>query len=137
PLLNSVQIHQLTYNNGVVSKDQIVATVSSLLGSWTWNNTWTTLPDGTYTYYAVATSLLGSLLGGGTSLPSTTFTVVIDTVAPAKPVLSGVTEASGPSGQTLWVQGTAEANSTVTVLLKGVVIGTTAADSKGNWMYGY
>jgi hypothetical protein len=136
PLLNTIQVHQVTYANGAVSSDKIVATVSALLGNWTWNNS-TALPDGTYTYYAVATSLLGGLLGGGTSLPSTVFNVVVDTVAPAKPVVSGVSESPAPSGQTLWVQGTAEANSTVTVQLNGQAVGTTAADSKGNWSFPY
>jgi hypothetical protein len=137
PLLNSIQIHQVTYSNNTVASDKVVATVSALLGSWTWNNTGTALPDGTYTYYAVATSLLGSLLGGGTSLPSASFTVVIDTLAPAKPVISGVSETSSSSGQTLWINGSAEANGTVSVMLNGTVIGTTAADSHGNWTYGY
>jgi predicted Zn-dependent protease len=137
PLLNSIQVHQVTYSGGKVASDRVVATVSALLGNWTWDNTATSLPNGTYTYYAEATSLVGGLLGGGTSLPSATFTVVIDTVAPAKPVISGVRETSSPSGQTLGVQGTAEANSTVTVLLNGQAVGTTAADSKGNWNFAY
>jgi hypothetical protein len=132
PLLTTIQIHQVTYTNGQVSSDKVVATVPELLGAWTWDNTKTALANGTYTYYAVSTSVLN-----GTSFPSAMFTVVIDTVAPAKPVLSGVRETTNTSGQTLSIQGTAEGNSTVTVMVNGQAIGTTAADCQGNWTFNY
>jgi len=63
-------------------------------------------------------------------------------IAPAAPVITGITTDSGSSSsdgitndQTLLINGTAEANSTVTVYKNASSIGTTTADGSGNWSF--
>jgi hypothetical protein len=80
------------------------------------------------------------------SIPSYTSgeTYTIDKTFPTAPTITGITSDSGTSSSdgitsdpTLVLNGTAEANSTVSVTLIGTgVIGTTA-DASGNWSYDY
>ncbi len=64
---------------------------------------------------------------------------VVDGVAPAAPTITGFTTDSGTVGDhitndtSLTINGTAEANSTVTVYENGVSFGTTTANGSGNW----
>lgn len=68
----------------------------------------------------------------------------IDRNSPAAPVITGVSDDTGTSGDrltadtTLLVHGTAESNALITVVLSGSgVIGTTNADNAGNWTFDY
>lgn len=104
-------------------------------------NTWTITPsqvpaDGVYTFVAKATSLLGLVQGY-----SDTFTVRVDTQAPAAPLISeieptnGILVGSTTNGNQVTLTGTAEINSAVTVLANGVAIGATMTDGQGNWSF--
>jgi gliding motility-associated-like protein len=92
-------------------------------GSGVWSvDVPTALADGTYTVSATATDVAGNTSPVGTG------TLVVDTTAPAAPVVtSQVTSDTTPT-----VSGTAEAGSTVAVTINGVTY-TTAADTNGNW----
>jgi len=93
-------------------------------GLWSFDYTGTTLADGTYTFSATAAN------GGYTGLTSSTYTVVVDTSAPAAPVISSV------SGSPLVFTGTAEASAIVTIVLDGTsTIGTATAGTDGSWSF--
>jgi hypothetical protein len=105
---------------------------ATLLGTVTansggaWNYTTAALTDGVHSLAATAT------LNGTTSAFSTALTETIDTVAPVAPVIIGDTISSTDR---VTLNGTAEANSTVTVLEGTNVLGTTAANSSGAWSF--
>ncbi|WP_260331919.1 Ig-like domain-containing protein, partial [Paraburkholderia sp. Kb1A] len=82
---------------------------------------------------------------GNESKPSDPHVVIIDTTVPA-PVITAVIDDVGPiqgpvasGGETddtqPTVQGTAQAGSTVSVYDNGKLLGTTEADSSGNWSF--
>ncbi len=92
--------------------------------------TYTGLAQGEHTLLVRAVDAAGN---ADASPASRTWTV--DTVAPAAPVVSA--PASGATLDTLTpaITGTAEAGSTVTVIIDGQVVGTVKADASGNWSY--
>jgi hypothetical protein len=104
-----------------------------LLGIWSFTVP-STLSDGTYTFTARATSLLGQDLG-----TSDAFTVKIDTRAPDAPTLTPVdgTQASNGSytSSPTILAGTTEPSDVITIVDNGAVLGTTNADGYGNWSY--
>ena len=137
PLLDGVRLYQVGVNG---APDQLIGSTVAVGTIWSFDYTNHALSDGAHTYYIKVGPLLG-LLGDGSS-PSTTYTVVIDTVAPNKPVISGITPDTGASStdgvtniNDPTLLGTAEANSTVSVYENSQLVGTTAADSNGNWQY--
>src|SRR5439155_107097 len=83
-------------------------------------------------------------VAGNVSATSANFVVTIDTSA-AAPVFTGITTDTGsPStdrittDQTLFLNGTSEANATGTVTRVGTgVVGSTTADGSGNWSFNY
>jgi len=105
---------------------------ATLLGTVTgnsggaWNYTTAALTDGVHNLTATAT------LNGATSASSAALTETIDTVAPIAPVIVGDTISSADR---VTLNGTAEANSTVTVLEGTKALGTTAANSSGAWSF--
>jgi hypothetical protein len=111
-------------------------TVAGKDGQWTFNYTNTLLSDGSYTFQAAQPGLLGGVLGLLLSVP---FTVTVDTKAPAAPAISGFTPDTGAAGYTNCksptLNGTAAANSTVTVYLNGAYYDTVAATASGAWSY--
>ncbi|GAB3811423.1 hypothetical protein GCM10028895_01550 [Pontibacter rugosus] len=81
-------------------------------------------------------------ISGNTDASPVTYTWVVDTQAPAAPVITGVSEDRGPesndnitSDNTLVILGKAEANAIVTVFKAGVTLGKTKAASNGNWEF--
>lgn len=69
---------------------------------------------------------------------------IIDTSAPAAPIISSITTDTGASAsdaitqdRTLYFNGTAEPNSTVNVYIGGVYIGSTTANASGDWTLDY
>jgi hypothetical protein len=98
-------------------------------GNWTYTPT-TALADGPHTVEATATDAAGNT---GATSPTNTFTV--DTVAPDAPVIIGPADRSTTTDTTPDITGTAEPGATVEVTIDGVVVGTTTADSTGNWTY--
>ncbi|MEW6432682.1 MAG: Ig-like domain-containing protein [Myxococcota bacterium] len=95
-------------------------------GAWTFTPT-TPLAEGSHSVSATAADAAGN-----TSMVSNTNTFIIDTTAPTAPIITG--PANGDSTSTTpTIAGTAEPNSTVTVLVDGVAIGTATADGTGQW----
>ncbi|MBP4047257.1 Ig-like domain-containing protein [Chromobacterium violaceum] len=107
-------------------------------GAWSYNLA-SVLADGSHSIRATATDTAGNVSG-----QSTAYSVTIDTSAPSAPsglALSAATDtgSSHSDGKTSnnqpTVQGTAEANSTVTVYVDGTAVGTATADGSGAWTY--
>ncbi|MDP1572723.1 MAG: Ig-like domain-containing protein [Pseudomonadota bacterium] len=79
---------------------------------------------------------------GNPSAAATQSVQAVDTLAPAAPVISGITSDNGSSSSdgitnddTLIVSGTAEANADVDVFVDGASAGTTTADGSGDWSF--
>ncbi|HXF87893.1 MAG TPA: Ig-like domain-containing protein, partial [Xanthobacteraceae bacterium] len=111
-------------------------TVATAGGTWSFTPA-APLADGDYVFTATATDAAGN-----TSEPSADFNVTVDTGTPAAPAITGIADDSGTadgvtSDNTLVINGTAEAHSTVEVFLDGTSIGTTSADSAGLWSFDY
>ncbi len=107
-------------------------------GTWSLTPT-TTLNDGLHNFRAVEVDAAGN-----DSLPSNTYAVTIDTQAPAKPTITGVTDDVGAvqgnvaSGGTTddalpGIKGKAEAGATVNVFDGARLVGTATADANGDW----
>ncbi|BAK77466.1 hypothetical protein NH8B_2667 [Pseudogulbenkiania sp. NH8B] len=106
-------------------------------GAWSFGLL-TTLSDGPHAITAMASS------GAVNSGVSTAYGVSIDTGAPSVPSglgLSSATDTGSSSSDGVTsnnqptLTGTAEANSTVTVYVDGVAVGTAMADGSGAWSY--
>ncbi|PTL79951.1 Ig-like domain-containing protein [Vitiosangium sp. GDMCC 1.1324] len=98
-------------------------------GNWSYTPT-TALADGAHQVKATATDAAGN-----TSAESNVRNFIVDTVAPVAPVVSAPTEGTTVKTPTPVISGTAEAGSTVTVIIDGVAVGTVTADGSGNWSY--
>ncbi|MGP1383813.1 MAG: beta strand repeat-containing protein [Thainema sp.] len=117
----------------------IGTTTADEAGNWSFDYTGTTLNNGTYILTAEATDAAGNL-----SATSTGFEFTVDTTDPLAPVTVSITTDTGlsstdgiTSDTTLVFAGTAEADSTVEVLIDGSSVGTTTADGSGNWSFDY
>jgi hypothetical protein len=95
------------------------------------------LADGTYDVTATAMDIAGT-----TGPSSSVLKVVIDTQAPAAPVITGVSNVAVPisPGSTVTTQqqtisGTAQAGTTLAVMLNGVLAGDTTVGTNGVWSY--
>ncbi|MCK7331349.1 BapA/Bap/LapF family large adhesin [Enterobacter bugandensis] len=109
-------------------------------GTWTYTPT-TPLVNGTYTFTAVTTDGAGN-----TSQPSGGFTLTVDTTPPAAATIATVTDdvggVNGPltSGDTTddtqpLLQGTAPADTVITVYDGTTLLGTATLDSSGGWSF--
>jgi hypothetical protein len=114
----------VTIYNGTTAVTTVVADAS---GNYTYTFT-TSLADGTHALTATSTDAAGN-----TSAKSTILNLVVDTQAPVAPSLTTVKNPTNDNTPT--VTGTAEANSTVTIIVGGVPVGTTTADASGNYNY--
>src|SRR5262249_26650286 len=94
-------------------------------GAWTY--TTAALANGTHSLTATATDAAGN-----TSLASAALSVTIDTIAPNTPVI--VSDAIVNTNEVM-LNGTADANSKVTVFDSGALLGTAIADASGAWHY--
>jgi hypothetical protein len=106
-------------------------------GAWSYN-VGSSLLDGSHAITAMATS------GSVNSSVSTGYSITIDTSAPGAPTSLALTTATdtgsshsdGITGNNMpTVQGSAEANSTVTVYVDGTAVGTATANGSGAWSY--
>ncbi|UKJ77352.1 DUF4347 domain-containing protein [Azospirillum brasilense] len=97
--------------------------VADANGAWTFQFT-AALADGTHSVQVQATDRAGNV----SSLSAVT-TLTIDTTPPLAPTVTLNTTA----GNTPVVQGTAEANSLVTVTVNGQAVGTARASASGAW----
>lgn len=73
--------------------------------------------------------------GANTSEPSNQVNFTVDITAPAAPVITAPSNGLTTTDRTPAITGTAEANSTVTITINGQIVGTTTADSSGNWTF--
>jgi MYXO-CTERM domain-containing protein len=103
-------------------------TTADTNGNWTLTPT-VPLPEGPHTVRATARDAAGNTSGS-----SNTNTFTVDITAPAAPVVDTPANGATISDNTPTYSGTAEPNSTVTVIVDGVPLPTTVtADGDGNW----
>ncbi|WP_375195977.1 Ig-like domain-containing protein [Sphingobium sp.] len=99
------------------------------------------LGQGNHSFTLTATDAAGNV-----SAPSAAFALTIDSLPPAAPIITGLTDAVGPvqgsvapGGSTddsrPVLSGTAEANAGITIRDNGVVVATVTADALGQWTY--
>ena len=102
-------------------------TTADSFGAWNFTPA-SALADGTYEITAKARDATGN-----SSAPSPAVTLIIDSLAPDAPVITSPTSGTALNDSTPLVSGTTEGNNTVTVLVNGIVRGTTPANALGNW----
>jgi arylsulfatase A-like enzyme/WD40 repeat protein len=114
-----------------VSLDEQVAGTATASVDGTWSFTPTTpLGEGAHTATATATDAVGN-----TSPASTPGAFAVDTVAPARPVVTSPAVGAVVATQLLTVTGTAEAGTTVTVSLDEVEVETRTVTGRGTWSF--
>jgi autotransporter-associated beta strand protein len=107
-------------------------TIAGSDGRWSFTPT-TPLTDGTHAVTSRATDPAGNSSGTSAAL-----TLTIDTTAPvlSTPALSGVDNAANViSSPRPTLTGTADPNSTVTIIVDGVPVGTATTGSDGRWSF--
>jgi MYXO-CTERM domain-containing protein len=92
--------------------------------------TFTGLSDGAHTLQVRARDAAGTVDASPAS-----YSWTVDTVAPAVPVVASPAPGSTVDTLTPAITGSAEPNSTVTVIIDGTEVGTVRADASGNWSY--
>ncbi|MEP0708080.1 MAG: Ig-like domain-containing protein [Parvibaculum sp.] len=118
-----------------VYRGGIVVATGVADGDGNWSAVSGVLSDGYASYVARATDAAGN-----TSLPSDSLIVIIDTEAPAVPVLSGYSDDTGIAGDdvtrdnTLTLSGTGQNGTTIVIYDNDVQIGT-AIVSGGAWSF--
>jgi hypothetical protein len=128
------------YNNGqfigtAVTGQSLNPAQAVGANTWVFDNTATSLPDGTYYITATATDTFGT-----TSAPSFPYTVIVNTQTPVTPTIAGLSPNGGGGSGVITIStptlfGTSGPNSAVTISRSGQVVGTTFADSSGAWNY--
>ncbi|TNV15159.1 BapA prefix-like domain-containing protein [Buttiauxella sp. B2] len=123
------------YDNGT----EIGSLVVGADGSWSYTPT-AALPDGSHTFTVTAINEKGE------SVPSASYTIIIDTVAPDAPVLDQLQDKTGiftgaiGSGDKTdenrpGLNGTGEPGDTVTIFDNGVQVGQTTVGDDGKWNF--
>ncbi|WNG33155.1 adhesin [Archangium violaceum] len=98
-------------------------------GNWSYTPT-TALTEGPHTVKATAKDAAGNI-----SPESAQNSFRVDTAAPAAPTVTTPSEGEYLKTPTPAITGKAEPDSTVTVIIDGVAVGTVKADAAGNWSY--
>lgn len=112
--------------NVIVDGTTIGTTTADGAGNWSYTPA-VALADGAHTIRAAATN------AGGTSPNSNINTFTVDTTAPAAPVVTTPANGATINFSTPAYIGTAEPNTTVTIVVDGSAIGTTGANASGAW----
>ncbi|MCE7992289.1 MAG: T9SS type A sorting domain-containing protein [Roseivirga sp.] len=114
---------------------KVTSTQAEDNGDWTIDITRFNLPEITFGITVTATDLAGNV-----SEVSSPFIINIDFTAPAKPIITHISEDTGNSGadgitsdRSLLVNGTSEANATIDFYAGGTRVTGTQADLNGNW----
>jgi hypothetical protein len=102
---------------GIVEADAV--------GKWTWTST--TLDEGAQDWLIFARDRAGN----DSAVTSLKFNV--DTVAPGAPSIAQVQIDAGVNSNRPLLSGTAEPLSTISILVKGIEVGSTSANASGNW----
>ncbi len=120
------------YDNG----SPIGTTTANSSNTWTFNNTGTALPDGTYAITATATDPYGNV--SPFSLP---YAVMIDTAPTPAPIVTGISPGT-MTGTTItttsanpFAFGTAQPYSQVTFYWGSTAIGSTTTNADGDWNF--
>ncbi|MEE3160347.1 MAG: Ig-like domain-containing protein, partial [Pseudomonadota bacterium] len=120
-----------------IDGNEIATVVADASGNWSYDYSGTDLDDGSYSITATATDNAGN-----TSVESDSLTVVVDTVAPAPTVITGISEDTGRSNSDaltkdaeLVLAGQAEANQRISVFVDGNYTGFADTDPAGAWTY--
>ena len=113
----------------IVDGTAVGTTTADASGEWSFTPT-TALADGVHTVKATAADAVGN-----TSADSNTNSFTVDTAPPAAPVVVAPANGSTTGNNKPPYSGTAEAGSTVTVIVDGSVVGTTTADASGAWSF--
>mgnify|MGYP002651338978 FL=1 len=122
---------QVTVRDGVT----VLGTVQAD-GAGNWSFVTGVLTEGVHSITVRATDAAGR-----TSPYSSAQNVVIDTTAPAAPVITGFSDDSGVLGDgitnddTPTLSGTGPANTSIEIFQDGVSVGTTTSDGTGNWSF--
>jgi hypothetical protein len=105
------------------------------LGTATTNSSgaWSYAPSGTLSQSAHTLTVKAKDAAGNVSASSSAITLTVDTTAPTAPVIT--TKSASTSSTKPTIAGTAEANSTVTILDGSTTLGTITANSSGVWSY--
>ncbi|WP_017348354.1 Ig-like domain-containing protein, partial [Pantoea sp. A4] len=123
----------------IYNGDQIIGTATADAdGQWVFDTS--ALPDGEYSFHAIATDVAGN------TADSITINITIDTVAPdatgdlalvndngAEPV--AVAEGAATNDNTPTLSGTAEAGAIVKVYDGSTLLGSVTADAEGKWSF--
>ncbi len=104
-------------------------TTANASGAWSFTPP-TALADGTHTVAATSSDAAGNVSAASTAVPFT-----VDTLAPVAPVVTAPKDGSSTSDSTPPFTGTAEAGSTVSVVVDGVTLGSVTADATGAWTF--
>ena len=110
----------------------------STTGAWSYNNTANAIPDGTHSVTVTTMDRAGNL-----SQVSKAYTITVDTVATAAPVVTGLSPDTGRSAtdwvtdvNTLTFNGMTIPGGLVQVYVNGISIGTTTASGdNGQWCH--
>ena len=105
------------------------------LGTATTNSSglWSYTPSGALSQSAHTLTVKAKDAAGNVSASSSAITLTVDTTAPTAPVIT--TKSASTSSTKPTIAGTAEANSTVTILDGSTTLGTITANSSGVWNY--
>ncbi len=114
-------------------------TATNGTGTWTYDYTGTTLADGSYILTVQATDTASNV-----SIVSADYPITIDTALPNAPVVTAISDDTGTSNSdgittdnTLLINGTGDATSTITVFIDGFSVGTTTTNALGVWTLDY
>jgi hypothetical protein len=99
-------------------------------GTWSFDYTGTSLPDGTHTFTATATDTAGNI-----SPISADFIVTVDTSAPPAPSISSPAPGTVTNAQNLALSGSAEPSSLVRIYDGAALLGSISADASGSWNF--
>ena len=111
-------------------------TLVDLNGDWVLDLSLSPLADGSYALTAQAVDVAGNR-----SSLSSTLDIVINTVLPGTPTISGINSDTGTAGDfitadnTPTIQGSADLGAVVHLLVDGVELGTSLVGLTGNWSF--
>ncbi|HYH96540.1 Ig-like domain-containing protein [Hyalangium sp.] len=113
----------------IVDGSPVGTTMADAAGNWDFAHI-TALADGPRTVRATVTDAVGN-----TSAHSSTHTFMVDATPPASPVVVAPANGSTIRDNTRTYSGTAEAGSTVTLIVDDSPVGTATADAAGHWTF--
>jgi hypothetical protein len=155
PIINAISTDTGTAGDGITSDNVLtlkgvaaagttvdvyedVAKVGTVVadknGQWTLVTS--NLADGSHSFTAV-----GSDAGGHSTSASPAFNVIVDTIAPDRPIIASFSPDTGKlsdaktNTSAITLQGTAEAGSIVHIFDGATLLGTSVADASGGWSY--